>query len=148
MSADVLSDDEQATWLAVKRLSGQALAAVSRDIEAATGLSGADFGILARLEDLGAGRLAQATLLASLEWEKSRLSHQLTRMEVRHLTERDRSDARSVMVRMLPFGRERIALARPVHALAVRRHILRHTTPDEARILTRIVQRLTTAAAG
>jgi hypothetical protein len=43
---------------------------VESEIEAAKGLSGADFGILSRLEDLGGGKLDQRDLLASLGWHK------------------------------------------------------------------------------
>lgn len=137
-----LGDCERATWLAVKGLSGDALGAVSRDIEAATGLSGADFGILTRLDDLGGGRLSQAALQTSLGWEKSRLSHQLTRMEARMLVERRRASDRSVTIWMQPTGKERVDLARPVHAEAVRKHILQHISDEEARMLVTIVERL------
>ncbi|NVN03938.1 MULTISPECIES: MarR family winged helix-turn-helix transcriptional regulator [Asaia] len=142
MSSDALTSNEHATWLAVKRLSGRALASVGRDIEAVTGLSGADFGILTRLEDLGHGRLSQAALLTSLEWEKSRLSHQLTRMEARRLVKRTRAADRSVTVQSLPEGKERAALARPIHAQAVRTYILQHISNEEAQMLVTIVGRL------
>ncbi|APH55098.1 Transcriptional regulator, MarR family [Granulibacter bethesdensis] len=142
MSSGPLNSDEHATWLAVKRLSGHALAAVGRDIETATGLSGADFGILTRLDDLGSGSLSQAALLASLEWEKSRLSHQLTRMEARQLVKRTRADDRSVTVQLLPEGKQRVNMARPIHAEAVRKYILQHISDDEAGMLVTIVGRL------
>lgn len=139
---DRLSADERATWEAVKRLSGAALSTVGGHIEAATGFSAADFAILTRLEDLGGGSLAQAALLMSLAWEKSRLSHQLTRMAARGLIERERSDGRGVLVHLSASGRDRIAAARPVHAEAVRTNVLRHIAPDEARALAAIVDRL------
>jgi len=142
MSSGALNSDERATWLAVKRVSGHALAAVGRDIEMATGLSGADFGILTRLDDLGGGSLSQAALLTSLEWEKSRLSHQLTRMEVRQLVKRTRTDNRSLTVQLLPEGKERVNMAQPIHAEAVRKYILQHINDDEARMLMTIVERL------
>lgn len=142
MSSGPLNSEERATWLAVKRLSGHALAAVGRDIEAATGLSGADFGILTRLDDLGEGSLSQAALLTSLEWEKSRLSHQITRMEARQLVKRTRTENRSVTVQLLPEGRRRVNMARPIHAEAVRRYILQHINVGEARMLVTIVGRL------
>ena len=145
MSHDRLTPDECAAWEAIKRLSGQALAAVGRDIEAATGLSGADFGILTRIADLGAGCLSQADLLASLQWEKSRLSHQLTRMEARRLVARERSGRRDVTIHLLACGREQAARARPIHAQSVRRHVLRHIDAEDARVLARIVDRLSRA---
>lgn len=142
MGGDPLTVDERATWLAVKRLGGDALAAVGRDIEAATGLSGADFGVLTRLIDLGGGSLPQASLLMSLGWEKSRLSHQLTRMDKRRLLKRIRDADRGAVVEMLPLGNERVGPARLIHAAAVRRHVLRHLSQDEARMIVTIARRL------
>ena len=61
---------------------------VGRDIAEATGLSGPDFGVLSRLVDLGQGAMRQQVLAESMGWDKSRLSHQLTRMQEKGLVER------------------------------------------------------------
>jgi DNA-binding MarR family transcriptional regulator len=143
---DVLSGPERQLWTAIKRLSDSALSAVVKDLEAATALSGADFGILTRLEDLGAGNLAQADLLTALGWEKSRLSHQLARMEVRDLIVRRPMTGRGVMVCILPNGRTRIAAARPVHARSVREHVLQHISAAEGQILIDILARMDATA--
>lgn len=137
-----LTKRELQIWSAVKRLGDTVFSAVALELEADTGLSGADFGILSRLEDLGGGELTQAALLASLEWQKSRLSHQLTRMEARGLVKRERIPGQGAVVTILPPARERIARARPVHAVAVRKHVLRHLTPHEADVLLAITGRL------
>ena len=54
-------------------------------------------------------------LCALLVWEKSRLSHQVRRMEERALIARDPNpdDARSVVIRLLPAGRRAINRAAP-----------------------------------
>lgn len=142
-SAARLQADELAVWSAVKHLSEQALARVGAEIERETGLSGADFGILSRLEDLGGGELAQRDLALSLGWHKSRLSHQLTRMEARELVVRRQADeARGVLVLITVEGRERIAAARPVHAGAVRRHLLDHLDAHERAVIVAVAARL------
>ena len=139
-----LSTAEQEIWYAIKRLSETALARVAADIEAATGLSGADFGILTRLEDLGDGILRQAALAKSLGWHKARLSHQLTRMESRGLVRRDTAATeRGVQLSMLPLGRQIIKAARPVHATAVRTHVLDSIDPEGARVILRLAHRIT-----
>ena len=138
-----LNAEETAIWHALKHLSDRALGAVGRAIETETGLSGADYGILTRLEDLGAGELRQHELAKSLGWDKARLSHQLTRMEARSLLLRDvQTPGKGVMVRILLAGRDAIAAARPVHASAVRQHLLRHLQPQEAKLIVDIVKRL------
>jgi DNA-binding MarR family transcriptional regulator len=130
-------------WHALKTLSDTSLAAVGSALEAATGLSGADFGILTRLEDLGDGRVPQRELQAALGWDKSRLSHQLTRMERRGLLRRVHAAAGSgVCVEITQEGRTMIAGARPVHAAAVRQHLLQHIHPHEAAMILAMVSRM------
>ena len=51
----------------------------------ATGLSGPEFGVLSRLAALGKGEMRQQALASVMAWDKSRLSHQLTRMQERAL---------------------------------------------------------------
>ncbi|HEV2199962.1 MAG TPA: MarR family winged helix-turn-helix transcriptional regulator [Bryobacteraceae bacterium] len=112
---------------------------VERAIASASGLSGADYGILSRLEDLGQGSLTQQVLLASLGWNKARLSHQLTRMEARKLLRRHHPDSeRHVTITILASGRKAISGARPAHAGAVREHVLRHIRPEEEEIILRL----------
>lgn len=131
-----------ALWHALKKLGDVALSRVGSEIEAATRLSGADFGILSRLEDLGGGKLDQRDLLASLGWHKSRLSHQLTRMEARGLLRRKRlASGRGVAVMIRPQGAQAIATARPIHAAAVRKHVLLRLAPEDEQVILRLADR-------
>jgi DNA-binding MarR family transcriptional regulator len=127
-----LTPDELRLWHAWKRASDAVRARVGEEITAETGLSDPDFGVLSRLEDLGHGRLRQNELAASMGWHRSRLSHQLTRMEERGLI--DREDVQrgvQVSVVITEAGRTAIATARPVHATAVRRHLAAHVPADQ-----------------
>ncbi|QUQ65983.1 MarR family winged helix-turn-helix transcriptional regulator [Kutzneria sp. CA-103260] len=133
---DLLTEDELRFWHAWKHASETVRARVAEDISAATGLSDADFGILTRLVDLGegsqgGGSLRQNELAASLGWHRSRLSHQLTRMEQRDLIRRDPADG-GVVVTITDRGTADVAAARPVHAAAVREHLLDFVPPRQA----------------
>jgi DNA-binding MarR family transcriptional regulator len=146
MSERLLDKDEWALWYALKTLSEVSLSAVANVIESATGLSGADFGILSRLEDLGHGVLPQQELQRALGWDKSRLSHQLTRMEARGLLGRvSEAGVRGVNVKIRHHGHTAINAARPVHAAAVRDHVLRFVRPNETAVLLRLLRRIRTA---
>ncbi|HEY0754298.1 MAG TPA: MarR family winged helix-turn-helix transcriptional regulator [Ktedonobacteraceae bacterium] len=138
-----LSPEERELWEAVKTLGEQALLLVEQALEAAVGLSGADFAVvLSRLEDLGNGQMSQRQLATLLGWHRSRLSHQLTRMEARHLLRRvGTSMGPGVILEILPQGREVIAAARPIHATAVREGILAHLGADERLALLSLVRR-------
>jgi DNA-binding MarR family transcriptional regulator len=137
--AELLTARETTLWHAVKALGEKALLVVGAEIEAHTGLSGADFGVLSRLEDLGSGSLGQRELSLSLGWHKSRLSHHLTRMEARQLIRRSPDKtSRGVSIAIEPSGKKAIAAARPVHAATIRAHILQFIGIEEEAVLLRL----------
>jgi DNA-binding MarR family transcriptional regulator len=117
-----LDVEETSLWHAWKFAADTVRARVAADITAATGLSDADFGVLTRVADLGSGGMRQNALAESMGWHRSRLSHQLARMEQRDLLTRHGVDG-GVEVRLTDTGRDRADAARPVHAAAVRRHL-------------------------
>lgn len=116
--------------------------AVEHDIAEGSGLSGPDFGVLSRLVDLGDGELRQQDLAKSMRWDKSRLSHQLTRMEGRGLTKRRPADAKGVIVSMTAKGRKALATARPIHAGSIRRHLIAKLTANRRQELLAVCELL------
>ncbi|GGF54389.1 transcriptional regulator [Marmoricola endophyticus] len=136
-----LSADELALWHAFKHAAEHVRRRVGEEIAQATGLSDPDYGILTRLDD-GAGRLRQQELATSMGWHRSRLSHQLTRMETRGLVQRRDADGGGVVVRLTDAGADAVALARPVHAAAVRRHLLGRVPPATREALLALLQDL------
>lgn len=68
-----LSDADRAVWHAFKRATETVTTAVERDILAAAGLTGAEFGVLDRLA-LHDGTMRQSDLGRSMYWNKSRFS--------------------------------------------------------------------------
>ena len=77
-----------------------------------SGLSGSDYEVLAVLSALDGDRMPAHELCSALGWEKSRLSHQVRRMEKDGLITREPNpdDARSTLVCLLPAGRAAIAV--------------------------------------
>ncbi|RKR75956.1 MarR family winged helix-turn-helix transcriptional regulator [Frondihabitans australicus] len=118
-----LTRDELDVWHAFKRASEAVTAAVERDLLATTGLTGAEFGVLDRLR-LSDGAMRQADLAASMGWQKSRLSHQLSRMQDRGLVTRELHTPSSATAALTTEGSRAIAAALPVHARAVRAHLV------------------------
>ena len=131
MATPLLSDEEMQLWHAWKRAGEAVMAGVERDITMTTGLSGADYGVLSRLADLGRGKLRQQELANSMGWDKSRLSHHLTRMAARGLVTRQTAKGDGVTVTQTTDGRKVLARARPVHAESIRRHLLARLTPEQ-----------------
>src|SRR5260370_30585178 len=69
-----------------------------------SGLSGADYEVLAVLSGHDGDRMPARDLCNTLGWEKSRVSHQVQRMQKDGLIGREPNpdDARSTQVRLLP----------------------------------------------
>jgi DNA-binding MarR family transcriptional regulator len=136
-----LTPRETTIWQAVKAFKEVVFARIESDIQQASGLSGAEFGVLSRLQDLGNGKLSQQALKESMGWHKARLSHQLTRMEGRDLVQRVPL-GRSVVVVILPEGDKALTLARPAHVQAIRKHLVRKVTREEADALLSAFEKL------
>lgn len=126
--------DVSAAWQAYQRMRLQLNGRISRELHRHTGLSEADFDILFFLEESPDGSVRSIALRCGLEWEKSRLSHQLRRMEGRGLITKS-ADA---VVQLTDKGREQIATARACHGAAVRRYFGDVLTDEQLAVLTTI----------
>src|SRR3546814_8318710 len=98
-----------------------------------SGLSDSDYAVLVHVSEAPEGRLRIFELGAQLEWEKSRLSHHLRRMEQRDLIVREEcdTDRRGAFVVLTPTGRVAIEGAAPKHVAEVRDAFIDALTPDQ-----------------
>lgn len=135
-----LSDDEQRSWRFFVRLHPKLFARLSTGLQAQSGLSIADFEVLVALTDVPEGRIRFNDLARGIDWEQSRLSHQIRRMTKRGLVTREEcpEDGRGAYVAISEPGREAIEAAAPEHVAAVRRLVLDALTPDEFAELGRL----------
>jgi DNA-binding MarR family transcriptional regulator len=109
-----------------------------------SGLSGADYEVLAVLSDADGDRMSARELCNALGWEKSRLSHQVRRMQTDGLISREPNpgDARSTMVCLLPAGRAAIEKAAPGHVEDVRRNFIDLFSAAELDMLAALNERI------
>jgi DNA-binding MarR family transcriptional regulator len=109
-----------------------------------SGLSGADYEVLAVLSDHDGDRMPSHELRNALGWEKSRLSHQVRRMQKDGLISREPNpaDARSTLVCLLAGGRAAIVMAAPGHVADVRRNFIDLLTPAELDMLAALNERI------
>ena len=124
---------EDRAWRAFIHAHHQLSVRLNRLLFQDSGVTDADYKVLAVLSEHPTGRLSAQELCGLLQWEKSRLSHQLRRMEELKLIVREPNpvDARSVVVCLLPAGRRTIEDAAPQHVSNVRRHFIDLFTPAE-----------------
>lgn len=138
MTIRPLSPRELRIWHAFLSMGEDVLERVGNDIARATGLSGPEFGVLSRLAAFGKGSMRQQQLATVMGWEKSRLSHQLSRMQERKLIERRTGETRATYVALTDIGREKLEAALPVRAESVRRNLLSRLTPEQIDTIIRV----------
>jgi DNA-binding MarR family transcriptional regulator len=136
--AKLLSPRELRVWHAFLFMGEDVLGRVGRDIAQETGLSGPEFGVLSRLAGIGKGEMRQGALARVMGWDKSRLSHQLTRMQRRAFIERRQTGGKAVLVVLTELGRQKLDAARPIHADSVRRNLLSRLTPEQIDTIVRV----------
>src|SRR5260370_36653441 len=88
MKEKLLSDRQQAAWANYQRMRVRLTERINRELAQKAGLSEADFEILSALIESPNESVRALALRCGLEWEKSRLSHQLRRREERGLITR------------------------------------------------------------
>jgi DNA-binding MarR family transcriptional regulator len=127
-----LTDDEQQAWRATVQLSQLLLRQLDRDLTA-HGLNGRDYEILVELSEAPDQRLRMTDLADATSQSRSRLSHQITRMEKRGLVRRDgcEGDKRGTFAVLTKAGFEAIERVAPYHVENVRRHYIDRLTPQQ-----------------
>jgi DNA-binding MarR family transcriptional regulator len=135
-----LDDREQQVWRSFLSASSRLEAHLARRMQADGQMSMADFGVLVSLSEAPDGRLRAFALGRELQWEKSRLSHHLTRMERRGLILREDcgTDRRGAFVVITPAGRAALDTAAPPHVEAVRTAVFDRLTPAQVGQLAEI----------
>jgi DNA-binding MarR family transcriptional regulator len=119
------------TWMQAHRLLSREL---DRDLQREYGISKAEFSVLVTLHQSPGGELRVGELAEALDWDKSRVAHQLTRMENRGLINRtdSESNGRRVGVSLTPEGRSAAENAILGHGENIRRYFFEALTPDQA----------------
>ncbi|WP_024440099.1 MarR family winged helix-turn-helix transcriptional regulator [Mycobacterium sp. UM_WGJ] len=142
MEPNWLNPREDRAWRAFVHAHQQIEAHLNRRLQK-SGLSGADYEVLAVLSALD-DRMPAHALCKALSWEKSRLSHQVRRMQKDGLISREPNpdDARSTMVCLLPAGRDAIEKAAPGHVEDVRRNFVDLFTAAELDMLAALNERV------
>lgn len=112
-------------WSRLQVVYGHLAGEINRALYRETGLSEADASVLIALLETPEAQLHSFELRCGLSWEKSRLSHQLRRMEARGLVERAAcpDDARSSLIRLTPAGTAQARAARDVLGTAIRQSL-------------------------
>lgn len=143
-----LDEREQRAWRGYLAMQARLHARLNRRLQEESGLSLSDFDVLVALTDRAVGgtssevRMRVHELAETVQWERSRLSHQLSRMQRRGLVEREdcEDDARGAFVVLTDEGQRTIERAAPPHVDAVREMVFDGLDPDQVDALARIAE--------
>jgi DNA-binding MarR family transcriptional regulator len=148
MSSDVrwLSAQEERVWRRWLTLNARLSATLHKELQDDSGLSMPDFEVLVHLTDSPQGRIRVTDLAKALQWERSRVSHHVTRMERRRLVQRVEcaEDGRGAFIVITPRGRAAIEQAAPGHVNAVRRLVFDALSDEEVNAFATIIEKALT----
>jgi DNA-binding MarR family transcriptional regulator len=138
-----LNSEQAAAWDSFIRMQEKLIGRLSRRLQADSGMSASDYVVLVKLTEAG-GRRRFMDLVKLVEWEKSRMSHQVARMTKRGLVTKEEcpDDGRGAFIVATPAGYEAIEDAAPVHVEHVRRLFIDALTQEELDTLGRISNRV------
>lgn len=125
-----LSAEERQGWRSFVEMRHLLERHLGRHLQREFGLSESDFEILVNLSESSTGRMRAFELAEATQWEKSRLSHHLSRMEKRGLIRRVACDARYPEIVLTDAGRDAIETSAPANAARVRKLFIDVLGPD------------------
>ncbi|MEU0393205.1 MarR family transcriptional regulator [Streptomyces sp. NPDC006208] len=126
-----LTDDEQCTWRTHLDVSRLLMHQLEKDLQP-FGLTNNDYEILVNLSESADRRMRMSDLAAATLQSKSRLSHQITRMENAGLVRREHceSDRRGLYAVLTDDGIATMQKVAPHHVASVRKHFIDLLTPE------------------
>lgn len=139
-----LTKDELEAWRHLQLMQLQLTATLGRELAESAGMSLQDYMVLAALTDRPQGRMRPFELGRELGWEKSRLSHHISRMTDRALVARAKcpTDQRGTLLVITRKGRKAIESAAPDHVAAVRRHFVDLLSASELATIDAVATRV------
>jgi DNA-binding MarR family transcriptional regulator len=141
---------ELAVWRSLVDTTAELRRILGARLQRESGLSPADYQVLLALHEADGRRLRSSELAASIDWERSRLSHHLRRMEGRGLIRRDdcATDNRGAEISFTPDGADRFRRATAPHMRAIKKHFADALTPEQFDALADILHALRTPRVG
>jgi len=139
-----LDADEMRAWRGY--IVGSALLEyrLNRELQEEHGITLADYEILARLSEQEGMRMRMTQLAADVASSKSRVSHQVARLESAQLVRRELcpSDGRGIFAVLTDSGFELLRAAAPTHLRGVREHLIDRLTEEQRAALMVIFEDL------
>jgi DNA-binding MarR family transcriptional regulator len=123
---------------------------LNRDLQEEHQLALADYELLVRLSEAPGGQVRMSTLAEQVASSKSRISHQVGRMEKAGLVRRQEcpGDRRGVFAVLTNHGQEVLRSAAPTHVRGVRGNLIDLLSEQERLVLAEVFERVMTHLRG
>jgi DNA-binding MarR family transcriptional regulator len=139
----LLTRNQFDAWRGFRFMVEETSLCVSRELFSSTGMSGGQFGILTILVETPLHVMRQQELADAMRWDRTRLSHQLTRMETRGWINREKGDKGATLVWLAEAGRQEQHRAAPVLSQIVKERFFSRLTQAQLTTLEEIRAALT-----
>lgn len=132
-----LNDDEQKLWRMILASVRKMERTIDETLQDNHDLTASEFAVLVSLSEAKGHEMRLRDICSDLEWDRSRTSHQITRMDKKGLVSKVKceGDARGVIVELTAEGERRLKLAVPAHVETVRRVVFDPMTPGQGEVL-------------
>jgi DNA-binding MarR family transcriptional regulator len=142
-----LTDGEQSVWRSFYAMRRTLDRALDLQLQRDSHLSASEFEVLLAINLAPERRLRIKEIASAIGWEKSRVSHLVTRMEKRGLVDRTdcEIDARSTWIGLTPDGRRAVLGGLRGHSAAIRRYFFDVLDDADAATLTALSDRVVEA---
>jgi DNA-binding MarR family transcriptional regulator len=132
-----LTEREERAWRGYRRMRALLDLQVNRDLANDAGLSEPDYDVLSNVSESPGRSMRMNELAARMLWTRTRVSHQVRRMEQRGLVARTacEGDARGAVVVLTESGWQAIRAAAPDHVRSVRENLVDLLTPEQLETL-------------
>jgi DNA-binding MarR family transcriptional regulator len=139
MAADPeISSDEWAAWRSFRDMFRRLDQALGRELQRDGDISAPEYEILVTIFRQPDRQMRAKNLAEHLGWEKSRVSHQVTRMEKRGLVQRTNceTDLRGSWIELTANGSRAVLGTMREHSASIRRYFLDVLTPGELAVFS------------
>jgi DNA-binding MarR family transcriptional regulator len=138
-----MTSRELAIWRSLIDTTAELRRILGADLQESS-LSPADYQVLLALSEAHGRKLRSSELARTIDWERSRLSHHLKRMERRRLIRRDdcATDSRGAEVVLTGEGARVFRRSTAPHMRAIKKHFADALTPEQFDELAGILKAL------
>ncbi len=139
-----LNEEETRFWRTFIVASMLLDARLNRELVEGHRLALDDYVIFVVLSEQPEHQMRMSALAEVVVASKSKLSHQISRLERAGFVRRDgcQSDGRGVFAVLTPQGRKLLEASAPTHVEGVRRHLVDLVSEDEREVLTEVFERV------